>query len=281
MRRGLILTNAYTQSEAELYQPRRVSEELNKFGVHTDIKRNAFTEGRGYDFCVYYDKDKYCARRLEGAGLRLFNRAASIETCDDKMLTYIALSGFPMPETLAAPLCYTPSAPVPEAFYDTIEAELSYPLIVKECFGSLGTGVYKIDDRAALSEICERLKTKPHLFQKYISTSFGTDVRAVVIGGKVVCAMKRSSDEFKSNVAAGGRGERYELDGSAKTLCEAVANRLGLDYCGIDLLFGRDGFLICEVNSNAFFYATERVTGVNVAKLYAAHIVKEIYGEEV
>ena len=281
MKKGLILTNAYTQSEAELYQPRRLSQELNELGVQTVVTRNSLIDPAGYDFCVYYDKDKYCARRLEGAGFRLFNRAAAIETCDDKMLTYLALGGFPMPKTLAAPLCYTPSVPVPETFYDKLEAEFSYPLIVKECFGSLGKGVYKIDDRFALSEICERLKTKPHLFQEYVSTSYGTDVRAVVIGGKVVCAMKRSSENFKSNVASGGHGEIFALDEKAKAMCTAVASRLKLDYCGIDLLFGKDGFLICEVNSNAFFYTTERVTGVNVAKLYATHIVKEIYGEEV
>lgn len=282
MKQCIILVNAYTQSEAELYQPNRMKAEFEKRGVKVELRRNfalPFAD-LSADFCLYYDKDKYCARNLESMGLRLFNSAKAIETCDDKMLTHLALEGFPMPKTTAAPLCYT-DVPVSRAFLDEIEREFSYPLVAKECFGSLGKGVYKIENRTELEKIAERLKTKPHLFQEFIRTSEGTDVRAIVIGGEVVCAMKRTAQGFLSNLSAGGKGEPYFLDEKTKTMCEEIAKRLGLDYCGIDLLFGEEGFLVCEVNSNAFFAGVEKVAGVNVAERYAAHIMQEIYGENV
>ena len=280
MKKGLILINAYTQSESELYQPNRLREELEKLDVKVTIKRNiCINDAAEYDFCVYLDKDKYCARRLEGAGIRLFNRAKAIETCDDKMLTYIALEGFPMPKTLAAPLCYCINTPVAEALFLRVEEEIGYPVVVKECFGSLGKGVYKIENRAELEKICALLQFKPHLFQEYIAASYGKDVRAVVIGGEFLCAMKRSSpSDFRSNIGAGGTGEPFALDEKTKSMCEEIAQRLDLDFCGIDLLFTENGFAVCEVNSNAFFATTERVTGVNVAGEYAKLIIKEIYG---
>lgn len=283
MKRGLILVNAYTRSESELNQPRRIAEELSLCGVEAEIKRNtvpAVIGGKApaYDFCVYLDKDKYAARALEARGLRLFNRAEAVETCDDKMLTFLALEGaqIPMPRTIAAPLCYTPEEPVSKELLREAET-LGYPLIVKECFGSLGKGVYKADDRAALTAIAERLKGKPHLFQEYIAKSAGRDLRVTVVGGRAIAAMVRTSADFRSNLGFGGSGERAELDEDTARLCEKIADRLRLDYCGIDLLFG-GRMLLCEVNSNAFFGGTERVTGVNVARAYAEHIVKEIYG---
>lgn len=279
--KGFILINAYTQSESELYQPRRLREELQKLNVTVDLVRNVCVDTRvDYDFCVYLDKDKYGARLLEGQGLRLFNRAAAIETCDDKMLTCLALQGFPVPETFSAPLCYTPEEEVSERLLARAEERLGYPLVVKECYGSLGKGVYFIENRVQLLEICKKLQCKPHLFQKFIHTSYGTDVRVIVIGGKARCAMKRTGQGFLSNVAAGGAGEPFPLDRQTAALCEDVSRRLGLDYCGIDLLFGESGFLICEVNSNAFFAAAERVTGINVAKIYAEHIFEQIYDKE-
>ena len=64
-----------------------------------------------------------------------------------------------------------------------------------------------------------------------------------------------------------------------KNLCLKVAKILNLDYCGVDVLFGKDGYLICEVNSNAFFDGIEAATGINVARAYAEHICSQIYGK--
>ena len=288
--KGLILNNAYYETPSTRYQGERLAAELHTLGVLTDVKKNDFfwakiEDGKlknastDYDFCIYLDKDKYVSYALEMCGLRLFNRHAAIQACDDKATTFLYLAdlGIPMPKTLPGLLCYDPTAHVSSHTCEVLERELGYPLVAKHCFGSLGKFVYKIDGRAQLEKMCEELKCTPHLFQKYIAESAGRDIRVIVIGGKAVAAMRRQSEnDFRSNIELGGTGTSVEIDGKLKALCERVASLLQLDYCGIDVLYGKEGYLLCEVNSNAFFGGIERVTGLNIAKLYAEHIVKSI-----
>jgi RimK family alpha-L-glutamate ligase len=294
MKKALILINAYMQLQSQFSQAERIKAELEKLGVKTDILRNdgffaRIEEGEicvclpeKYDFCVYLDKDKYTLQMLEKSGVKLFNSYQAIEDCDDKMQTYIALSGkgVPMVKTLSGLLCYSPNEPIKEETLDKIESALSYPVIVKECFGSLGKGVYMAKDRAELKALAEQVKCRPHLFQKTVQTSVGKDIRVIVIGGKYLCAMLRfSSVDFRSNVELGGKASAYQPSEEVIALCEKTAQILGLDYCGIDVLFGEDGPLICEVNSNAFFGGMEQCTGINVAKAYAEYIYNKVYGE--
>ena len=289
--KGIILTNAYTDIPQTRNACARLKEEFEKYGVFTDIRRNDFfaaiiSDGGniksklcGYDFCIYLDKDKYIPYMLEGAGLKLFNSARAVELCDDKMTTALTLanSGIPMPKTLPGLLCYDEKAPLNENALHIAAEELGYPLIVKSSFGSMGTGVFRADDFSQLKYAAGRLKMQPHLFQQYIKESEGRDIRVIVIGGKAVAAMERvSGGDFRSNIAAGGKGRRIELPEQAKDIAEKAARILGLDYCGADILFGRDGFYLCEVNSNAFFDGIEKVAGVNIAGLYAGHIIKTI-----
>lgn len=292
-RRAVVIINAYTTLESELHQPYAIAKALRTRGVETDVLRNgcfpaylgresiAATWAEQYDFAVYLDKDKYLSKLLERAGMRLFNSSDAVEACDDKLLTAIALSGIaPMPKTLPAPLCYTPSAAVNEEMLNRAEELLGYPMVVKECFGSLGKGVHLARDRAELRTLSARLKGVPHLFQEFIQESKGRDLRVILIGGKVVSAMERRSEhDFRSNAELGGKGTPYTPDSETVALCERVAEALRLDYCGVDLLFGKEGMLLSEVNSNAFFGTIERVTGVDVAARYAEYLVKAVYGE--
>lgn len=293
MKQALILVNAYDRSRHSLNQSERLQAELGKLGVNAHIRRNDYfistvnengnlsSETDGYDFCIYLDKDKYVSEMLERCGLRLFNSAAAIRTCDDKMVTFIRLAGqgIPMPETMPGLLCYRADEPVREEILDRIEARLGYPLIAKESYGSLGKGVYKIDNRDELRLVAEKLKCKYHLFQKFVRSSCGRDIRVIVIGGECVAAMARKSDgDFRSNLELGGIGTAVTPSPELKALCEKVASALHLDYCGIDVLFGENGYLICEVNSNAFFGGIEQITHINVAEQYAKYICTVMYG---
>lgn len=294
MKKALILINAYMRLQSQFSQSERIRQELEKLGVQTDVLRNdgffARVEGceivphlpQKYDFCVYLDKDKYISEMLEKSGLRLFNTHGAIRDCDDKMQTYVALSGkgVPMVKTLSGLLCYSPDEPIREEILDTIETALGYPVIVKESFGSLGKGVYMAKDRAQLKDLAQRLKTRPHLFQQTIQTSVGKDVRVIVVGGKVLCAMLRQSDtDFRSNVELGGTATPHTPSQEIIKVCERAAAVLGLEYCGIDILLGEQGEpIVCEVNSNAFFGGMEKATGVNVAGAYAKYMYDTIYG---
>ena len=288
--KGIVLLNAYTKSAGANRQASRIAEELNALGVQTEMRLNGAFDADIFssrvrltqkpDFVVYLDKDKYLSRLWEKEGVRLFNSADGVEVCDDKMLTYIALAngGVEIPDTLPAPLCYYPDARVREEYCRVVEERLGYPLVVKKSFGSWGMDVNLIQNFAELTKIAEEYKLFPHLYQKYIAAKRGEDTRVLVIGGKAVAAMRRRNDgDFRSNIELGGRGYPAEITKSYREISERAARLLSLDYCGIDLLEGEDGRpIVCEMNSNAFFNEAEKVTGVNIAGAYAAHIAREM-----
>ena len=282
----LIAVNAYIKNKSQISQAERIKEELEKSGATAVIERNfdlARIVKRGivggqFDICVFLDKDRVAARLLENCGIRLYNRASAIEVCDDKMLTNIALAnaGFPVPDCMYAPLCYYADAELNGGFLQSVEKNLGFPLVAKTNYGSLGAGVFKIDGEKALSDFEREHMLSPHFYQKFIGRG-GEDTRVIVVGGKVVCAMRRINDgDFRSNIELGGRGEKVVCGNELETLCTGVAKELRLDYCGVDVLTDTDGKnYICEVNSNAFFAAAERVCGVNVAAAYAKHILSD------
>lgn len=291
MKRGIIVINAFDASPAYLYQSARLKEEFDLLGADVTIYKNddfgLSTDENGIrltfkdvDFVIYLDKDKYLLEALTLSGIKVFNSRESIENCDDKVLTYLALAkaNIPTPATYPAPLCYKPGSTVPKAALYRIATELSYPIIVKESFGSLGKGVYLAKDEKELETLANRLIDHPHLFQKFVSTSYGKDVRVIVIGGEVVGGMIRQSEnDFRSNVAAGGRAEKYGLSDEIKEIALKAHRALGLDYSGVDILFGENGKpIVCEINSNAFFRSFEAVTHINVARKYAEYVLSKI-----
>lgn len=291
MKKGIIVVNAYSDNADYLYQADRLREEFALRGVCVEVVKNycgiAGIQKNGKialqekgDFAVFLDKDKYVMRLLEKAGVRLFNSAQAIEVCDDKMLTHIALSqaGISMPAVLPAPLCYTPEGKIGKAYCDNVIAALGLPVVVKHSYGSLGKEVFLADDAEALRAYAQQLRFTPHFYQQFIEESRGRDLRVVAVGGKAIAAMTRTAEkgEFRSNAARGGRCETFPLNAELCSLAEKIAATLGLDYCGMDFLFGKEGLLLCEVNSNAYFKALERTTGVNVAAAYAEHILNAI-----
>lgn len=283
----LILVNAYAP-ELMTRQVSRIRDELIKLGATVDVRRNdgfltriengdiAVGSDLSYDFCVYLDKDKYTPRLLEKNGMRLFNSAEAVEACDDKMTTHIMLAdfGIPMPDTLPGLLCYDAAAKIKPETLDRVEQILGYPVIIKHAYGSLGKGVFKADDRAELEKISEDVKLVPHLYQKYIASSHGKDMRVIVVDGRVLGGiLRRSNDDFRSNIGLGGTAEAVKVPREVEMYAIGAARILRLDYCGIDFLIGPDGYLLCEVNSNAYFDAFEKATGVNVAAAYAGYMM--------
>lgn len=281
-----IVVNAYIKNNSQRMQAERLREELLGLGAECEIVKNTalaeITDGNivavWADCVIFLDKDKAAARLLEKAGVKLVNSASAIEVCDDKMLTHIALAncGIAMPDCVYAPLCYYPDAEVSKKLISHTAEKLGFPLVAKKCYGSLGAGVYLINSAEELTEFENKNKLCAHFYQQFIGRG-GEDIRVIVIGGKYVCAMKRSNGkDFRSNVELGGHGEKYEADEELISLCEKVANILNLDYCGIDVLTDENGKrYICEVNSNAFFAEAERVCGVNIAKKFAETVLNK------
>ncbi|MCF0117633.1 MAG: RimK family alpha-L-glutamate ligase [Bacilli bacterium] len=291
--KGLIVTNAFKIWPAFHHYVMRMEEEFKRYNVGIDVKScgdilvhidsdgNIKTKELPYDFILFLDKDYYIAKMLEKAGFRLFNKADAIKVCDDKMLTHIALanSGIQMPKTIAFPLKYAPADINP--FIDNVIKELGFPLICKEIYGSLGEQVYLCHNKDELMHAESLIQDRPHIYQEYIESSYGKDMRVVVIGGKVVAWMQRVAQdegEFRSNIETGGIGLQPELEEIFAKTAVKVEQLLGLDYCGLDLLYGPNNEpILCEVNANAYLEPIEKYSLKNVGGAYADHIYQEVY----
>lgn len=287
--RGIVIINGYPNGPKFYTQGERIASALRAEGIEVDLMKNGevttciHEDGRmkcmiptRYDFAVYLDKDKYLGTMLEAAGLRLFNSAKSVEVCDDKLLTYLALAGcgLRLATSIPAPLCYTKNASINQVFLENVATQLGFPLVAKKSFGSFGAGVKLVHGMGELQETEKEWLHQPHFYQQFIQDASGKDYRIIVIGGKAIGCMKRSAKEgeFRSNIELGGKGEKANPPEEYFQAAELAAKTLGLDYCGVDLLETEDGPVLCEVNSNAFFEGFEAVTGLDVAALYAKHI---------
>ena len=240
------------------------------------------------DFVIMWDKDVLLAEFLEKQGIPVFNSSKAIAICDDKRKTHLHLMqhGLPMPRTIFAPMTYDNIGFTDHVFLNRVADRLGYPFVLKEAYGSFGEQVHLVEDKKSLYElfgintkgkkICEpKVKTNKLLFQEYIESSKGQDVRLQVVGSDVIGAMYRHSDtDFRANVSIGGEPELYEPDDDEIWLAKQAAHAVGADFCGVDLLFGEEGMLVCEVNSNAHFKSMLSATGVNTADEIINHIIR-------
>lgn len=164
------------------------------------------------------------------------------------------------------PLVFGPCDFVP--FARGVEALFAYPVVVKEAFGSFGAQVYLAKSREELVALCGSIAPRPFLVSEFVGESAGRDLRLQVVGGRVVAAMERRGREgdFRAGLTSGGSMLPFTPDREAETLALRAAQALGCDFAGVDLLFGEEGYLVCEVNSNAHFKNLFDLTGVNAAE---------------
>lgn len=232
------------------------------------------------DYVIFTDKDIYLAKQLENKGIRLFNKADTIAISDDKILTYqqLANHSINIPKTIIAPKIFTNESSIDDNYLLTISEHLSFPLIIKEAFGSFGEQVYLINSFTEMKEKVNEISRKPFIFQQFIKSSFGKDLRLQVVGNKVVTAMMRTStDDFRANVTTGGQMEPYEPTEKEKQIAVCATKALNADFAGVDLLFGDNGEpIVCEVNSNAHIRNLLTCTGINSAPYIIDHIEQEL-----
>ena len=291
---ALLIHNAYLDTEKfrEIYALLLAAAERR--GIALTLCRNdelLFDLGTGRflslpekpRFALFFDKDVLLARRLEALGIPVFNSSRAIELCDNKALSHEALAaaGLPQPRTVPAPFVFSNIGHTDLAFLARAEAYLSYPMVIKECFGSFGEQVYLAHDRAEAEEIIRKISPRPFLMQEFIAESHSRDVRVNLAGGVAVAAvLRRAKDgDFRSNLTLGGRGEAFPLPEQFCILAERAAAVLGLSFGGIDLLFGKDGRpLICEANSNVHFKTTLDICGIDLADYILEDILKKTAG---
>ena len=234
------------------------------------------------DYVVFADKDIYLAKQLELLGVRVFNTAHAIGVSDDKIATYqyLAQQHLPIPRTIIAPKIFSTGHIDTETIQLAID-QLGFPMILKEAFGSFGEQVYLIRSKVELFRKIESIQGKAFIFQEFISSSYGIDLRLHVVGNQVIAAMKRNNaEDFRANVTAGGSMEVYEPTEQEKALAITATKAIGADFAGVDLLFGPNNQpIICEINSNAHIRNMYDCTGINVADAMIDYILDTLSNE--
>lgn len=161
---------------------------------------------------------------------------------------------------------------------EIITAVGGFPFVMKQLEGTQGYGVFLIKNRKQAGEIinAHQSANKRFIIQEFIAESKSADIRAIVVGGKVVAAMKRQGKDgdFRSNLHQGGKGINIELSDDEKETAIKSAEVMGLEVAGVDMLQSKRGPLIIEVNASPGLEGIEKTTKINVAKQIIQHIQK-------
>ncbi len=161
--------------------------------------------------------------------------------------------------------------------FDYFFTVLGKPFVAKGLESSEGNEVFLIRSQEELKDLINQFdENKEWLFQEFISSSFGRDLRLFVIRGKVIASMTRRAVEgFRANVSLGATVEKYEITQEMEKIAQDIYDQTHLDFLGIDLLFGDEKLYFCEINVMPGIEGIERATGVNVAK----KIIETIEGD--
>ena len=204
---------------------------------------------------------------LAAAGVRVVNGAFAIERAIDKFLAsaLVASAGVPTPRTVAC-----------ERADDALEAfvELGSDVIVKPLFGSMGFGMARVEDRDVAQRVFRALEIERAVY--YLQETLphdGVDVRALVVGERVIAAIERVGTGWRANLARGARARPIALEEGRAELCVRAVSALGADYAGVDLLRAADGRdYVIEVNAVPGWKGVEDATGVDVAAALVEHL---------
>ena len=197
--------------------------------------------------------------RLEDRGIRVVNSPRAVERTVDKFWTSALLEqcGIPTPETV---VCEEPEEAM-SAFRRLQD------VIVKPLFGSMGLGMVRVQDEEMAYRVFRTIEQIRGVYylQRTVDHE-GLDVRAFVLGGRVVAAIERRSNGWRTNLARGGTARGVTLPEESKQLALRAAAAVGADYAGVDLLTGRDGETwVLEVNGIPGWKGLQEATGLDVA----------------
>ena len=204
-------------------------------------------------------------RQLEMRGVYTVSSSIAINRSRDKLrsMQLLAKAGVGIPKTVFS----RNSTDID----DLLEKIGGTPVIIKLARGTHGNGVVLAETKKAATSVLQAFYLSNEdgtnvLLQEFISESAGTDIRAFVVGGRVVASMKRQSldDDFRSNLHKGGEGVSVKLTDEERKMAIKAARAMGLTIAGVDMMRSGRGPLILEVNASPGF-GIEKVTGRDVA----------------
>lgn len=233
------------------------------------------------DFIIFWDKDVFLANHLENSGYRVFNSSESIRVCDSKALMHLKLENINIrvPRTFISPMIFNASNYNSDILLEVFNF-FNKSVVIKENEGSFGMQVYLAEREEEFLDIINKIikENKRFIVQENIKSSFGRDIRVNIIGDKVIGAMERTSlNDFRANISQGGIGRLIELSKEEEDLALLAHKALGLDFSGVDLLFGENNEpILCEVNSNLNFLSFEKIWGRSFAREILLYIIGEL-----
>lgn len=204
-------------------------------------------------------------RQFEMQGLYTLTSSIALVRSRDKLrsMQLLARAGVGIPKTVV-----TRSAADAEELIDQLGGT---PVIIKLARGTHGNGVVLAETKKAAKSVLQAFYVMNEdgtniLLQEFVKESAGTDIRAFVVGGKVVASMKRQSldDDFRSNLHQGGEGKAIKLTDEERKTAIRAAKAMGLPVCGVDMMRSDRGPLVLEVNASPGF-GIEKVTGRDIA----------------
>lgn len=212
---------------------------------------------------------------LESWGVPVFNSAAVTATCNDKLLTTLALlrAGVPTPRTMIA---FTP-----ETAMQGIEA-LGYPAVLKPVTGSWGRLLARVNDRDAVEAVLEHQETlgsyQHHIryIQEHVDKP-GRDIRAFVVDNRIICAIYRTSAHWVTNTARGAVATNCPVTDELNDLCARAANAVGGGILAVDVFEDRArGLIVNEINATMEFRNSIAPTGVDIPGAMLDYILAHV-----
>ena len=274
------------------YTTRRLKEEAQKRGHEVEVvkygdaytaieKNNADVRYHGetlerFDAIIPRIAQSYTrygtaiVRQFEAQGSFTTAGSLAINRSRDKLRAYqvLARAGVGIPKTVFA----RESA----SFDDIVNLAGGAPLIIKVARGTHGNGVVLAENAKAAKAVMQAFYVEgvDFLVQEFIAESAGTDIRALVVGGRVVASIKRQSldGDFRSNTHQGGEGVAVKLTDEERKMAIKAAKAMSLPVCGVDMIRSEEGPLVLEVNSSASIMTPEKITGRNVAEKIIEYI---------
>ena len=278
---------------ANLYSHRRLKEAAEERGHELDIlntlrctvhiashRPQVFYNGepaKGYDAIIprigasITNYGLAILRQFEMRGCWSLNESVAIGRSRDKLRSMQILAKY----GLGLPL--TAFAHDPKQTEEIIKAVNGPPVVIKLLEGTQGIGVVLAETMSSAKSVIEAFRgaNVNILVQEFIKEAGGTDIRALVVGGKVVAAMKRTGapDDFRSNLHRGGSAQVIKITPEERSTAVRAAKHMGLNVCGVDMLRSNHGPVIMEVNSSPGLEGIEKATGKDIAGQIVEFIV--------
>ena len=226
---------------------------------------------------ISHSRSSTAIRLFELNNIECINSSEIINNCGDKVITSSLLKKNQIPQPNVK-IAFTP-----ESALEAIE-ELGYPVVLKPPIGSWGRLLSKINDRDSAEAILEHKSTlgsyQHSIFyiQEFIEKK-GRDIRSFVIGDSCIAAIYRESDHWITNTARGGKASNCPIVDEINELSLQAAEAVGGGIVAIDLMEGKDGYLVNEVNHTMEFKNSISTTGINIPKLMVDYVISKAKGK--